>query len=78
MSEYRCPVCTFKLEPYGTAGMVCPQGHHFMAADIKRSRPKVTKVAGNTVDVAPWVPGAVLGGLALLAEAVRVVVEGVT
>jgi hypothetical protein len=76
--NYRCPICTRLLEPYGTGGMTCSEGHHFSAAEVRRDRPAVRKVAGREVSVRPWLPGAVLGGLALLIEVVRVLVEAVS
>jgi hypothetical protein len=73
VSNYRCPACTRKLEPYGTGGMTCSEGHHYLASEIRNERPALRKVAGRTVKVAPWVPGAVLGGLAILIELVEAV-----
>lgn len=68
---YACPVCGNDLAEYGTGGMTCSLGHQFMARDVRAGTASF-RVASRTVR--PWVPGAVLGGLALLIELVGVVI----
>lgn len=67
---YVCPVpgCGTELSEHGTAGMTCAYGHHFLRADVEGKASTVRRVRGRKVRVAPWVPGAVIGGLALLIE----------
>jgi hypothetical protein len=52
--------------------MTCSRGHHFLRSDIERAQ--VVSVKGRKVAVRPWLPGAVLGGLALLVALLDVVV----
>lgn len=51
----------------GSQGLSCEVGHAF-TRDYFSARPQVRKVAGHHVTVRPWIPGAVLGGLALMVE----------
>jgi hypothetical protein len=75
---YACPVCGNDLSEHGTAGMTCMYGHHFLATDIKNTAERVRRVRGREFRVPAWVPGAVLGGMALLVSIVDVVLEVVT
>lgn len=73
--NYRCPLCTRKLEPHGTGGMTCSEGHHFLASQIQGPRPvQVVKAVSERTARRPWLPGALLGGLALLIEFVGLIV----
>lgn len=58
----RCPLCSRDLVPHGTGGLVCAKGHSFLAETS--STP--VHAAGREFEMPPWVPGAVLGGLALV------------
>lgn len=71
---YACPVCGNELREHGTAGMTCTLGHHFLAADIEGTATTVYRVRARRVDVPAWVPGAVLGALALLIELLEAVI----
>lgn len=70
--NYRCQVCTRKLEPYGTGGMACSEGHHFIASEVRGTQPRLATVRHRQLPIHPWLPGSVLGGIALLIEAVRI------
>lgn len=74
--NYGCPVCDAELRPYGTGGMVCPQGHHCLINEAKRQAPSRVRVRSRRIVLRPWVPGAVLGGTALLIELVARVLGG--
>lgn len=75
---YVCSLCGNELVPHGTAGLTCMYGHHFLKADVEGKAATVHRVRAREVRVPAWAPGAVLGGLALAVEVVRVVVEAVS
>lgn len=68
-----CPLCARPLIENGTQGLSCEVGHAF-TRDYFSVRPQVRKIAGHHVTVRPWIPGALLGALALLVELLEVVI----
>lgn len=65
--NYKCPVCAHALEPYGDSGMTCVEGHQFLVPDAQREQSVALPVPlrKKPFHLPAWVPGAVLGGLAL-------------
>lgn len=70
---HKCPVCGNTLTPYGTAGMTCLLGHHFLRSEIEGDQ-VVLSVRRRRVSLPAWVPGAVLGGLALVITLLEAVI----
>lgn len=55
--------------------MTCSEGHHFLASRIKGPAPvQAARAVALATTRRPWLPGALLGGTALLLELVGLIV----
>lgn len=73
-----CPECGLPLFRYDDTRVTCKQGHRWTPTELADTTtiPPVLRRArgGRRITRRTWLPGAVLGGAALLLELVRVVI----
>lgn len=65
---YACTVCGQDLRPHGDAGMTCPVGHHFLAADIHARQAVRISVRGRAARLPAWLPGAAIATVGLVLD----------